>query len=90
MVYLITYDLRQPGRNYADLFVAIKNISGLWAHPLESVWLVDTNLSANDISNQLKPRLDGNDLIFITALGRDYQGILLPVFWDWLRNRVYA
>ena len=33
MIVLITYDLKQPGRNYTDLYEAIKSL-GDWQHPL--------------------------------------------------------
>ena len=89
MVFLISYDLRQPGRDYADLHKAIKSFA-TWAKPLESVWLVDTYLSAKDIYARLSPYLDQNDLIFITPIGRGSYGVIPREVWTWLANRVYA
>ena len=40
--YIVSYDLKNPGRDYTALYDAIKSI-GEWQHPLESVWIVATN-----------------------------------------------
>lgn len=36
---IIEYDLRSPGRNYDDLYRAIKSY-GAWAHITESTWFI--------------------------------------------------
>ena len=89
MVYLITYDLHRPGQNYTGLHLALKGL-GEWAHPLESVWLVNSSLSATDIYNRLAPEIDKNDNILVTAMGRDHQGWLPAWAWTWINSRVYA
>lgn len=55
MIVLITYDLKQPGRNYTDLYEAIKSL-GDWQHPLESTWFVyvPDNTNLDDIVEKLK------------------------------------
>lgn len=40
-IYLITYDLKQIGQNYSELYNSIKSL-GDWRHPMESVWFVAT------------------------------------------------
>lgn len=41
-IFLITYDLKEPGQDYSELYEAIKGL-GDWQHPLESMWLVKVN-----------------------------------------------
>lgn len=65
---LISYDLLKPGQNYNELYDAIKNISGFWSHPVESVWIVDTYKSASDVRDLLKSHIDSNDKLFVTEL----------------------
>lgn len=52
MVYLVTYDLKQPGQDYSGVHEAIKSC-GAWWHFLESTWLVDTHLTADQISTKV-------------------------------------
>ncbi|PYG00174.1 CRISPR associated protein Cas2 [Georgenia satyanarayanai] len=69
--YLVTYDLTAPGRNYDDLYEAIKSY-GTWAHVVESVWEIcsDTTTAAH-VRDHLGQFLDGNDKIFVTVVGRE-------------------
>ena len=46
--YIITYDLKYSSNNYDDLIDKIKNYPK-WAHVNESVWIVKSNTSAEDI-----------------------------------------
>lgn len=89
MVYLISYDLRRPGQSYTSLYDSIKKM-GQWTKPLESVWLVDTNLHAQSISERLMPHIDQNDSLLVAELGRDRQGWLSRDVWNWLNGRAAA
>ena len=64
---LISYDLRKPGRGYAELFAVIKSF-GAWWHCLESVWIVKTNLTSAQIRDRLNPHVDANDKVFVASL----------------------
>ena len=64
-LYTITYDLRQPGRKYNELYDAIKNVAGVgnWQHPMESVWVVAVSsfsaTTADIIYKDIRPFVDG-------------------------------
>ncbi|MDU2064375.1 MAG: hypothetical protein E6713_05985 [Sporomusaceae bacterium] len=77
MVYLITYDLNTPGQKYEKLYEEIKTL-GAWWHYLESVWIVDTSLNANQITEKLKRHMaiDANDRLLVIAVKQDYEGWL--------------
>ena len=64
---IISYDLRQPGRNYEPLYEAIQAL-GSWWHCLESVWIVDTSLSATGVRNTLGDHIDSNDKLLVCEL----------------------
>jgi len=67
-VYQISYDLQNPGQDYEDLYDGIKNL-GSWTHILESTWLVDCDVdSAGDVRDELKPKIDANDKLFVTKI----------------------
>lgn len=66
--YIISYDLRAPGRNYEQLYAAIRSYEK-WAHINESMWAVVTNNSAVAIRDNLTQFLDANDRLFVIKSG---------------------
>jgi hypothetical protein len=87
MIYAINYDLKKPGRDYADLYTAIKSC-GAWWHYLESTWLVDTNLNANGIWNKVKDAIDNSDRMLIIGVTADNSGWLPKEAWEWINTRL--
>ncbi len=87
-VFLISYDLRKVGQNYAPLYDAIKSLSSDWQHPMESVWFVKVSddVFAQAIFDTLKPALDDNDSLLILNVNNinDKQGWMPKTFWSWL------
>lgn len=89
-VQMISYDLKNPGRNYNNLYEAIKGI-GSWWHCVESVWLVQTNLNSAQIRDLLRPLLDTNDLLVVLAVDENWASIGLSDECNaWLHNNVAA
>lgn len=87
MILLISYDLKQPDRDYNSLYDAIKNAGTNWWHYLESVWIINTNLSVDDCSNLLHGNMDPNDTLFVVDItGQKYQGWLPSKAWEWFTS----
>lgn len=85
-LYIISYDLKTPGKDYNSLYDAIKQY-GEWRHPLESTWLVFTDSNANAISTNLRAngRMDDSDLLFVCQLNiNDTQGWIDKSVWNWI------
>lgn len=74
MNYLVSYDLNKPGKDYSGVQRAIQNAStGVWCKPLESVYIIQSNLTAQSIYNKICPFLDGSDrILIIEASGESY------------------
>ncbi len=90
-LFSITYDLKQPGRNYTELYDKIKELAGEgnWQHPLESCWIVkvDDSILVDTVTKQLRATMDNNDSILVIDIsGRPYQGWLPRSFWEWMRS----
>lgn len=64
---IISYDLCAPGRNYDNLYKAIKAY-GTWAHITESTWFVKTSDSPVQIRDNLLSYIDSNDRLFVGEL----------------------
>jgi len=60
---LVSYDLNKPGKDYPKLWEHLRSYNA-YAKPLESVWLVKTNLTALQVCDAAKKYVDQNDKIF--------------------------
>jgi hypothetical protein len=69
--YIISYDLYRPGHNYSDLTSAIKRLGEDWDHPLANFWIVDTDLSADEIRGHLSAHLVAGDKLYVREAGDD-------------------
>lgn len=90
-LFLITYDLKQPGRNYTELYDLIKSIAGdeMWQHPLESSWVVklQDSVTVDEITTRIREVMDSKDSLFVIDItGKSYQGWLPRSFWDWMKK----
>lgn len=67
--YLIGYDLNRPGKDYPQLIEAIKKLSSIWWHHLDSTWIIQSNESAKTIRDTLKKHIDANDELLVVNSG---------------------
>jgi len=86
-VYVITYDLKSPGRDYSPLYEAIKD-NYAWWHYLESTWLVATNETAMQIYNRLVVTITTSDRLLIVRISPDYHGWLPADAWNWMDTQM--
>lgn len=84
MKYAITYELSRPGREYDDLYMAIKSC-GNWRHYLNSTWLVECNQDARGIYSRLKPHMYDDDIILVIGVTQEYDGWLPLDAWTWIK-----
>lgn len=72
MKYLVSYDLRTPGKDYSGVQEAIKNASnGTWCKPLESTYIIWTDLTTEAVYNKISPCLDTSDRILIIEITKN-------------------
>lgn len=69
-VHLVTYDLVSPGKDYQPVYDYLKQFA--YCHGPESVWLIDTNKSTEAVRDDLKNKVDSNDVIFVVRLHQDW------------------
>ncbi|MCW8088437.1 hypothetical protein [Sabulicella glaciei] len=74
--HLISYDLREQGREYQRLYDCLKNWRAV--RVLESVWLLQTSRDAEEIWDDLQGYVDRNDALFVARLTGEvvWHGIL--------------
>lgn len=86
MLYIISYDLKLPGRDYTAVYETIKGL-GPWCHYLDSTWVVQSNLSIKQVVDRIKENMDNNDYLFVVDIThKDRNGWLPSDAWKWLRE----
>lgn len=87
-IYLVTYDLSAPGRNYDALYEHLRSY-GTYSHPVESVWLVKSSRTAAEVRDATKKHLDGNDKLLVVEAGSSAAWRnLRDATSDWLRKQL--
>lgn len=64
MIYIVTYDLIEPGQKYDDLLNLIKS-EPAWARLGGSAYLVDSKEEAVALRDKYKRALDNNDKLYV-------------------------
>lgn len=87
MIALITYELKQPDRDYSNLYNVIKNAGISWWHYLESVWIINTTLTVDALSSMVKSNLDEKDLLFVVDITNcKHRGWLPSKAWQFFKT----
>ena len=86
-VYLVTYDLRTPGRNYQALYDRLSAL-GQWVRVAESsVVLSNVTMTASSINNYLWEVMDANDVLFVGQINlATWRGLPQEVS-NWLQRQ---
>jgi len=92
-VYLVTWDLNKEKSNYnqarANLISRLGDYENKKDPGLDSVYFVSTNWSADEVSDDLRKKLDDNDRLIVTKLvSGNHQGWLSKETWDWINARL--
>lgn len=86
---LVTYELRGPNQMQRRTAIAQTiSTSPAWWHHLESTWLILTNDSPEELTEQLSPHLGDSDHLLIVGVDRNItqSGLLPQHAWDWLEH----
>lgn len=92
-VYLVTWDLNREKPNYAEARRVFIQRLGRYENTkdpgLDSVRFISTGSSAEQVSEDLRQRLDNNDKIIVTKLRiGEYFGWLNENVWQWIAARL--
>lgn len=72
-------------RDDYDILATIKSL-GAWANFMPDSYLVKTDVSANEISEKIKPFLEKGDLLFVTKVSKNDVASLTPGVVDWINS----
>jgi len=89
-VFVVSYQLRRfhDPRQIVEVLQKV----GEWCHYFDTTWLVQTNLTADDIYNQLALVFNQDERLLILEVKPPamYQGWLPDEAWSWIRARLGA
>ncbi|MHB8124692.1 MAG: hypothetical protein ACYDEJ_03450 [Desulfitobacteriaceae bacterium] len=88
--YMITYDLNKQGKDYKGVYDAIKESAINWCHYWDSAWLIKSNLTVQQIADNIKPHLDGDDRLIAIEVKQNYQGWMTEEQWKYIRENIFA
>lgn len=89
MAYLlVSYDLAgKPPEDY-QMIEAFLNKTFISAHVLESVWVVETSISAREMESRLRAYVEDDDGVIVAPIGgKPFWHGLNETADDWLRRR---
>lgn len=87
-VFIVSYDLRQPGQNYPNLIPALSKMAA--CRCLQSVWLIEASATAQALHHTLKAYMDQNDGLIVVEIPQTsgwWASGLLNQCADWLLQR---
>ena len=92
-MYLVTWDLNREKPNYAaaraQFLAHLDRYESKKDPGLDSVRFASTGWSAQQVSDDLRTKLDNNDRLIVTKLtSGDYHGWLSKDVWDWVSARL--
>lgn len=87
MLYQISYELKKADKDYSELYLAIKKLGNKYAHPMETVWFVDSNSNLSEVSKSLMPYIDpiSDKLLVTQILVNGLGGRASTDFWKWIK-----
>jgi hypothetical protein len=83
-VYIVTYDLNAPGKDYAPLLAAIRRYTH--CHALKSAFFVDSQQSAATIRDDLMRYIDANDSLYVMRLSGEWGANRHMACTTWLND----
>ncbi|PPU76337.1 hypothetical protein ACCQ13_06285 [Xanthomonas sp. NCPPB 1638] len=92
-VYVVTWNLNKERSNYdaarRQFIQHLERYANTQDSGLESVRWMQSTGTAQQLSDDLRQKLDNNDRLFVSKLSVDqYAGWLAKDVWDWIRPRL--
>ena len=95
MMYLISYQIKlAPGRSIRSIASTAEAIEdeiaefGTWWRYLQNVWIVDTDMTVDQMTSKLLEHIHKKDFLLIIGIQAPYQGWLPESAWEWLDKAV--
>lgn len=89
-LFLITYQFKKSEEFYRSFYDKIKKLCYSWWHYLDTVWIIRTDVSIQEISATLNKLVDTRDcLLIVDVTVSDFSGWLPTDAWQWIKNNKF-
>lgn len=85
--YIVAYDLLQPGKDYKELYNALKSFR-YWGRLTESTWAVVSEQGYIEIRDYLQKHIDNNDRLIVIQSGRSAAWTKLMASDEWAKQNL--
>jgi hypothetical protein len=92
MIHVVAYDLEAPNDTSEDYERLIAHIKATfsWCHLEKSVWLIDTEMDAGAVRDNIKDQVHKGDLLFVGRLQGNWASWNLgEKRVDWLKSKIF-
>lgn len=85
--YVLSYDLKGTYGSYEKLYAFLKSQNNWW-HYLASTWLIVSQKSASELTDEIVPFINKGDRFLIVPLVSGGSGWLPSKAWDWIKKHL--
>jgi hypothetical protein len=86
-LFLVTFSLRNPNKDYSQFLVTLRGNAQQWWHFIEQSCVVTTFHDVDTYSKLLLPHIEKTDsLLVVEITPNQFQGWLPKEAWDWLKQ----
>lgn len=85
-IHIVAYDLNKPGQDYEALLEKLATYDRF--HAQGSVWLLNSNNTAEQIRDDLLKHLDSNDKLIVSKMGEAAWFGYSAEVSKWINNNV--
>jgi len=86
-LFLVTFSLRNPDRDYSQFFVNLRGNAQQWWHFIEQSCVVTTYHDVDTFAKLLVPHIENTDsLLVVEITPHNFQGWLPKEAWEWLHK----
>lgn len=87
-LYLVTYHQTVHDHDVSHNVSGKVRSFGAWAHIMPSAWLVNSEMTAEEINLSLKEVINEADLLFVTKVTKDYAACIHPDAITWANEKI--
>lgn len=84
-IFIVTYDLNQPGQAHDRLAEQLAKFAH--CHAQRSVWFVEATGPATALRDALRQFIDANDTLFVDEISGAWAGFNMTTCGKWLNDR---
>lgn len=88
-MYVVALHLTGEAASYEPLNAALQKL-GDWSNRMPNAWMIQSNRSARELRDAVKPLIGANDRIFVAQFARNWAATNMGTgFADWMGRRSF-